>query len=101
MKKRMSKTAVYNARCGAASVTLREPLHPDGEPMSVSIKMHPEFQGQLRLRGNGTLVVIQSKDAESGESLLRALQEALGSRDMDERRWLDKSEVEEKGRKET
>jgi len=62
--------------------------------------MLPSFQGRLAIKDGGGTVAITCKDKASKEALLKAIQDALSQRDLDERRWRDTDEALERERKE-
>lgn len=101
MKRRISKTAIYGSRNKLVAAGIRESLPGgSGDPFALSIRMFPQFQGRLAIREGGGTIVIQCKDNASKDALLSALQEALTQRDLDERRWIDRDELDEHERKE-
>ena len=88
MKKRAAKTVIYGSRNERVAIGIRETA-PDSQscPLTLSIRMSPEFRGRLAIRDGGGTIVIQCKDQSSKDALLFALQEIFFQRDLDDRRW--------------
>ncbi len=100
-RKKEASSAVYASKNSHVAAGIREPFEGrSGDPLQLSIRMFPAFQGRLAIRDGGGTVVITCKDAASKNALIAALQDALSRRDLDERRWRDNDEAMERERKE-
>jgi len=101
MRKREAQSAVYASKNPLVACGLREPFADNSpEPLVLSLRMFPDFNGRLAIKAGGGHITIACRDQASKIALLSAIEDALASRNLDERRWRDSSEKLEQERKE-